>query len=78
MIFLFYPDTVVNEELQARKFEVKDEFSGHEIVIRSVQLPIIDHEIFEKKIELNKPLSQTFETTKENLAEYLKNVFNQY
>ncbi len=44
-IFLFYPEAVVNDAPLALEFVVKDEFSGEKIVIRPVQLPIINREL---------------------------------
>ncbi len=75
-IFLFYPETIKNQQLHQFTLSISDEIAGGRMIhISGFQLPIINREIFDEKVNLDKPLKQSFTRTRENLAKKLINIF---
>ena len=67
-IILFYPNTIQENQDQSTELIIKDTLAnGKEISIKAFQLPVLNKQLFERDLDVNKDLSELFETTKEEL-----------
>jgi len=67
-IILFYPNTIKQNQEEETELTIKDTLAdGKEILIRAFQLPILNRELLEKKLEINTDLNELFESTKQAL-----------
>ena len=75
-IILFYPNTIKDYQEHSSEIFIEDELAdGKQINIRSIQLPILNKEMFEIGYEWNKTLKEMFEATTNTLITKLKCVF---
>lgn len=72
-IVLFYPNTVVSQKTNNSELSIVDEIAkGANITIKSYQLPIINFDIFQKKIKSKGNLYSDFSELKLNLIDAIK------
>lgn len=67
-VILFYPDTIKASQDEKTEFIIKDALAQEEILIKAFQLPIINRELLEDKLNPKTDLSNLFETTKNQLV----------
>ena len=74
-IILFYPDTIKDYQDSSTEFVIKDTHANDkEIMIKAFQLPIINRELFDQKLDPTKTLKEIFEPTKEELKHKLLSI----
>lgn len=71
-IILFYPNTITNYQDKVSELEIVDEFSKKTIHVRSYQLPIINHAMFNEDYRSNNSILEEFETTSQLLREKIE------
>lgn len=76
-IILFFPNTLTQNQEQETELTIKDSFADDKLIsIKSVQLPIINRELFEYQTEANSSLNELFESTKIELRNKLEQILN--
>ncbi|WP_017732999.1 McrC family protein [Nafulsella turpanensis] len=74
-VFLFYPESITNEQAQEGKMTIKDEFAENvEVEIKAYQLPILNRELFANGQNEERELAAIFEATRKGLANRLKEI----
>jgi len=72
-IVLFYPGTVKQQEMESGEFTIKDALANNkEVLVKAVQLPLINSEIFLAEVNGDCLLNNLFEPTKERLKTTIK------
>lgn len=71
-ILLFYPNTIKNNKAEELELKIKDALAdGKEVSIKAFQLPIINKELINTPLKLNKDLRGMFESTRLELINRL-------
>lgn len=74
-IILFYPNTITQYQENIIEFIIKDSFANDiEILIKAVQLPIINYEVLNQELNESSYLNELFEPTKIDLKIRLEEI----
>lgn len=74
-IILFYPNTIKQIQNKETQLIIKDALAnGKEILIKAYQLPIINCELLQRKLDIKTNLSELFISTKQLLIEKLEKI----
>jgi 5-methylcytosine-specific restriction enzyme subunit McrC len=74
-IVLFYPNTINHEEPKESELVIVDELSiDQKVYIKSVQLPIINFEMFKENYQAENTIKLDFKRVKEKLKDRLEMV----
>ena len=76
-IILFYPNSVLNQQMEESKIVIKDALANNtEITIFAYQLPIIDFKLLESSLDQTFSISDLFASLKTILIGRLNNIFS--
>lgn len=74
-IILFYPNTIKQKQNKEMELIIKDALAnGKEIFIKAYQLPIINHELLHRELDIQTNLNALFTSTKQELIEKLEEI----
>lgn len=75
-ILLFYPNTYNQQQEKHTELIIKDTLANNkEILIKAIQLPIINRELLSSKHDSNTKLEDMFSVTKSDLISRIKIAF---
>ncbi|WP_421811480.1 McrC family protein [Flagellimonas sp.] len=77
-VILFYPNTIRENQDRGSEIKVNDKLANNrEIMIKAYQLPIINIQLLNQKLNTNTDLSELFKETKSELKEHIEKIIYQ-